>query len=76
MHVVVQYIGEENTQLLLRIEHLKHLEERSALVYKDIDRFKQVLTLILANIKVFYNSCFMDHCCEHLPSIISSSLNL
>ena len=34
--------GDENAQLLLQLEDLKHLEVRSAAVYRDIRNFKEV----------------------------------
>lgn len=34
--------GDENAQLLQKIEHLKHVEEHSAVVYRDIENFKLV----------------------------------
>ena len=38
-------IGDENAQLLLKIELLSHLEERSMKVYRDINQFKEVAHL-------------------------------
>lgn len=35
-------VGDENAQLLLQLEDLKHLEVRSAAVYRDIRNFKEV----------------------------------